>query len=76
MTIALFISIIGYTLLITVDLNNIGLNYFAIFMTTVGVGTPANTDIHLVLYALAEYLIGLSYESNQQCLDSFQYPES
>ena len=34
---SLLISIVGYTLLITVDLGNIGFTYFAIFMTTVGV---------------------------------------
>ncbi|KND92576.1 putative transporter [Tolypocladium ophioglossoides CBS 100239] len=36
MAVSLLISIIGYTLLITVDLKNVGLTYFAIFMATVG----------------------------------------
>ncbi|KAH8884942.1 retrograde regulation protein 2 [Thozetella sp. PMI_491] len=36
MAVSLIISIIGYILLIAVDLSNIGLTYFAIFMTTVG----------------------------------------
>lgn len=37
MVVSLAISVVGYILLITVDLDNIGLTYFAIFMTTVGV---------------------------------------
>lgn len=37
MVVSLAISVIGYILLITVNLDNIGLTYFAIFMTTVGV---------------------------------------
>jgi hypothetical protein len=37
MAVALVISIVGYTLLITLDLSSVGLTYFAIFMTTVGV---------------------------------------
>ncbi len=37
MAISGVISIIGYILLITIDLTNIGVTYFAIFITTVGV---------------------------------------
>ncbi|ETN38618.1 uncharacterized protein HMPREF1541_06655 [Cyphellophora europaea CBS 101466] len=36
MVISLLVSIIGYALLITVNLDNVGLTYFAIFVTTVG----------------------------------------
>jgi hypothetical protein len=37
MAVALIISIIGYTLLIKIDLDRVGVTYFAIFLTTVGV---------------------------------------
>ncbi len=45
MVVSLLISVVGYTLLITVDMNNIGVTYFAIFMTTVGVSFRSNHSL-------------------------------
>lgn len=79
MTVSLLISIIGYVLLITVDLGNVALTYFAIFMTTVGVSlaifncSSMKRRNTLLTYT---FCLGLPDESHQQCLDCFQHTES
>lgn len=57
MVISLAISVIGYILLITVNLDNIGLTYFAIFMTTVGVSLLLSDFISHTITISSSYTV-------------------
>lgn len=48
MAASLLISIIGYVLLMTIDLENTAVTYFAIFMATVGVSALASHKTWLI----------------------------
>jgi len=81
MVVSLAISVVGYILLITVDLDNIGLTYFAIFMTTVGVSFsnlpfPSKASQYSrFMYVLIHGFLGVPNVADQQRMDRVQHSE-